>query len=250
VEQAQLLPTVAPVPAGAILGSLVEPNELLANLCHELRGPLTVMTGYLEILIQDWGEQLGAEPGQMLDRMRLSAAELAHTVENLIDWTNPAPPCPEQFDLEDLRAEVAPALEAIARRRGLLLRWEVAAEPRRLYCDRRMLRSILFNLCSNGLKFTERGEVRVRIAPLTGEREGLELEIADTGRGIDAADLALIFRPFVQLSHSNRRLSRGLGLGLALVKGQVGAMGGRIEVDSQPQAGSRFRVELPRVVPI
>ncbi|HLH76741.1 MAG TPA: HAMP domain-containing sensor histidine kinase [Candidatus Binataceae bacterium] len=248
MQEAQLLP-VTPVATGAILGSLVEPNELLANLCHELRAPLTVMTGYLEILIEDWGERLGAEPGQMLDRMRLSAAELAHTVENLIDWTNPAPPQPEQFNLDGLLSELAPALEAISRRRDLVLRFDVAPELRAVYCDRKMLRSILFNLCSNGLKFTDRGMVKVRIAPLSAGREGLALEIIDSGRGIDPESLALIFRPFVQLSHSNRRLSRGLGLGLALVKRQVAAMGGCVEVDSHPGAGSRFRVELPRVVP-
>lgn len=248
MQEAHLLAAVAPVPAGAIVGSLVEPSELIANLCHELRAPLTVMTGYLEILAEDWGERLGAEPGQILDRVRLSAAELAQTVENLIAWTNPMPPRPEDFSLEELRAEVAPALEAISLRRGLFLRWEGAPALRVRYCDRRMLRSILFNLCANGLKFTHQGGVSVRMAAMAGAR-GLELEITDTGGGIEPEALALIFRPFVQISQTNCRLSRGLGLGLALVQRQVDAMGGHIEVSSHPGAGSRFRVELPRVVP-
>jgi signal transduction histidine kinase len=228
--------------------------QIMANLSHELRSPLHVINGYLDILAEDWGARLDGEPSRILERLRLSAGELTQTVENLIEYaaaaTGTQAAVREAVELSDLIAELEPPFAAAARRKKIFLVWRVEPQLRLLNTDRRRLISILNNLVSNAIKFTDRGGVTVRLRRVRVRHERmLELEVSDTGIGFDPARQQEAFAPFIQLSCSNSRERRGLGLGLALVRRNVIALGAALEVRSKPSNGSRFRVRFGHGTP-
>ncbi len=220
-------------------------TRFLATLGHEIRTPMTGVLGMAELLqagqlqprqrqqvqaIQRAGEHLLRLVNDALDLARIEAGKL--TLED-------AP-----FDLHELLDEVAALLQPLAQAKHLafaLLR--APGTPRALRGDAGRVRQILLNLGCNAIKFTEEGEVAVRCAATP---DGLLLEVSDTGPGMDAAQLARLFRRFEQadgLSDAQRRT--GSGLGLAICQELAVAMDGRIEVHSQPGQGTCFRVHLP-----
>jgi signal transduction histidine kinase len=225
--------------------------EALANLAHELRTPLQVLLGYLEILRDDWADEFPPEPREMLERMNRNLHDLSHTVDNIMEfvlaeaggmtWVQ------EEVSLSGLVNELAPAIEAARSGKDLALRFDLGDAPQTVHVPRRPLRSILSNLVLNAVKFTERGDVTVRIGRMReqGAEDGLEIEVSDTGQGINPAMIKLAAEPFAQLSHSNSRIFRGLGLGLAVVHRNARLLGARLEVNSAPGHGSRFVVRIP-----
>ncbi len=233
------------------LGPDVGRFQIISNLSHELRSPLHVLSGYLGILAEDWGAELSGEPMLILERLRLSTAELTQTVENLLEYaaavTGTQAAVKETVDVADLIAELEPRFAAAAQRKKIFLVWRVQPQLGLVHSDRRRLVSIINNLVSNAIKFTERGGVFVLLrCPRASHKCLMELEVTDTGIGIDQRRLEDAFAPFVQLSDSNSRDHRGLGLGLALVRRNVIALGATLEVESKPSIGSRLRVRFPR----
>lgn len=225
--------------------------EALANLAHELRSPLQVLLGYLEILRDDWADGFAPEPREMLERMNHNLHDLSHTVDNIMEfvlaeaggmtWVQ------EEVSVVGLLNDLAPAIEAARSGKELALRFELGDAPRTIHLPRRPLRSIVSNLVLNAIKFTERGDVTVRIgrARERDGADGLEIEVSDTGMGMNPAMIKAAAEPFAQLSHSNSRIYRGLGLGLAVVQRNARLLGARLEVDSVPGHGSLFRVRIP-----
>jgi signal transduction histidine kinase/streptogramin lyase/ActR/RegA family two-component response regulator len=220
-------------------------TRFLATLGHEIRTPMTGVLGMAELLqagqlqprqrqqvqaIQRAGEHLLRLVNDALDLARIEAGKL--TLED-------AP-----FDLHELLDEVAALLQPLAQQRRLAFALQRApGTPRALRGDAGRLRQILLNLGSNAIKFTEEGEVALRCASAPG---GIVCEVSDTGEGMDAAQLARLFRRFEQaegLSGAQRR--NGSGLGLAICQELAVAMDGRIEVQSQVGQGTCFRVHLP-----
>ncbi len=225
--------------------------QIMSNLSHELRTPLQILSGYLDILSEDWAGQLGAEPVRILERLRINATEFTQTIENLLEYatmlTGTQATAIEPLEIADLVAELQTAFVAAAERKHIALRWRVQADLTHMHSDRRLLRSILSNLVSNAIKFTERGEVTLRLRRLRSQSKcTVELEVADTGIGIDAVRLSEAFEPFVQLSNTSARKHRGLGLGLALVASNVKSLGATMEVRSKPAFGSRFKIRFPQ----
>jgi signal transduction histidine kinase len=215
-----------------------------------LRSPLHVLSGYLGILAEDWGAEFSGEPLRILERLRVSTAELTETVENLLEYatavTGTQAAVQETFEVADLIAELDQRFAAAAQRKKLSLVWKVQPQLRLVHSDRRRLVSIINNLVSNAIKFTERGGVTVLLRCLRVKHKCLmELEVTDTGIGIDKGRLEDAFAPFVQLSSSNSRDHRGLGLGLALVRRNLIALAATLEVESKPSIGSRLRVRFP-----
>ena len=148
---------------------------------------------------------------------------------------------------DDLRTTVESAVEqadASARRRGVDLAMDLPESPLRVRHDPQRIGQVVGNLVGNALKFTPRGgRVRVTLRP---HRDGAQLEVADTGVGIDAAELPHIFERFYRGSSANEARSSGSGLGLAIVKSIVDMHAGRINVESRVGQGSTFRVVLVR----
>jgi signal transduction histidine kinase len=232
-------------------GSLRERFRIMSNLCHELRTPLQIFDGYLDILSEDWSNQFSAEPLRILHRLQLNAAELTQTIENLLEYAagiaGTQATAIEPVNLADLVAEMEAAFAAAADEKNISLCWRVEPDLIYVHSDRRRLRSIISNLVRNAIKFTDRGEVTVRMRRLPMQSGcAVELEVADTGIGMDEGRVSEASQPFVQLSDSNSRDHRGLGLGLALVTRNVKSLGATLEVRSEPARGACFKIRFPQ----
>jgi signal transduction histidine kinase len=225
--------------------------EALANLAHELRTPLQVLLGYLDILRDEWADKFDPEPRAMLERMNSNLHDLTQTVDNIMEFVmseaGATGRVEEDVSISSLVNDLAPAIEAAKGNKELTLKIDLEHAPQTIHASRRPLRSILSNLVLNAIKFTERGSVTVRISSSRagGTKEGVVLEVADTGLGMSPALIKQAAEPFAQLSQSSARKYRGLGLGLAVVHRNVSALGARLEVNSTPGRGSRFVVRIP-----
>jgi two-component system, sensor histidine kinase RetS len=225
--------------------------EVLANLAHELRTPLQVLLGYVDILRDEWAEKFDPEPRAMLERMNSNLHDLSQTVDNIMEFVMSEAGVTgrvgEDVSVSSLVNDLEPAIEAAKGNKELTLKIDLERAPQTIHTSRRSLRSILSNLVLNAIKFTERGTVTVRIASsrARGVEPGVVLEVADTGLGISPALIKQAAEPFAQLSQSSSRKYRGLGLGLAVVHRNVSALGAKLEVSSTPGRGSRFVVRIP-----
>lgn len=229
--------------------------EALANLAHELRTPVQVLLGYIEILLDDLGAELSDRPRDMIERMSCNAHDLARTVENLMEFAiagkNPQPQVEEAFEVKTLVEEAMPALEAANGKKKLDLRLALSESPKLVECARRPVRVILSNLASNAVKFTDSGCVTIAVTegPTRNGLDSIVLEVTDTGPGMDLRHLKRAFESLHQLSESNARRFRGLGLGLAVVRRNVSTLGATLEVQTAPGKGCSFKVTIPcRVV--
>jgi signal transduction histidine kinase len=225
--------------------------EVMSNLAHELRTPLQVLLGYLDILRDEWAEKFDPEPRAMLERMNSNLHDLSQTVDNIMEFVmseaGATGRVEEDVSISSLVNDLEPAIDAARGNKELTLKIDLERVPRTIRTSRRPLRSILSNLVLNAIKFTERGSVTVRIssARVRGAESGLVLEVTDTGLGMSAALIKQAAEPFAQLSQSSARKYRGLGLGLAVVHRNVSALGAKLEVSSTPGRGSRFVVRIP-----
>ena len=229
-------------------------REALGNLAHELRTPIQVIIGYLDILRDDYSAEFSKEVRDILERMSANVHDLAQTIDNLMQFmlsgteADEAVPSPqEEIGIPGLIAELMPVLEAANLRKRLDLRFEAGSAPATIRAPRQMLRSIILNLALNAIKFTESGGVTVRIRHVrgTGATDTFEIEVSDTGPGISPDLLGQALEPFTQLSASNTRRHRGLGLGLSIVQRNVAALGGKLELRPQAEPGSTFVVSIP-----
>ena len=222
----------------------------LARMSHEIRTPITALKGFAELL---------AEPG-LADALRLryaaimqrNSAHLGVLVDDILDLTRIEAGTLEvgraAFPLAPLLADLEQQLAERAREKGLgfALRLE-GPLPATIEADATRLRQVLQNLADNAIKFTERGSVVVAAVMAPGDV--LVVTVSDTGLGMDTAHLTRLFQPFEQGDASMTRRFGGAGLGLAISRALVQAMGGELAVRSTPRAGSTFRLTLPVGVP-
>ncbi|RFT16148.1 MAG: Phosphate regulon sensor protein PhoR (SphS) [Candidatus Saccharicenans subterraneus] len=217
-------------------------KEFVANLAHELKTPLTAISGFLETLEE---EKLSPEGRGYLDIIKRNTARLVRLVEDLARLSEL-----EEKGLEldkaplDLAAVVRGVVEAYqkeANNKGLYLKLE--AEPLPLIAaDAFQIEQLIINLVDNAIRYTEKGGVVVALKPEAG---GVLLSVTDTGIGIPEEHLPRIFERFYVVDKSRSRRTGGTGLGLSIVKHIVLAHGGKIEVKSAPGFGSSFTVWLP-----
>ena len=221
-------------------------SEFVATMSHELRTPLNVIMGYTDLLLEEAFGAIAPEQQNVIVRIQRSSRELfdlisatldlnrleAGRLEVALERVSPADL------LADLEADTAARLDA----RAIEVRWELAADVPDLQTDRAKLRTVLKNLVGNAIKFTERGSVTITAEPAG---ETVLFTVADTGIGIRAEDLPVIFDMFRQIENANTRRHGGVGLGLHIVKRLVEQLGGEVHVESELGRGSRFRVHIP-----
>ncbi len=226
-------------------------GDFLAFMTHELRTPLTGVLGMAELLkttrldeeqrdyvqsIASSANVLGALIGDILDFSKIDARRLQ--LEQV------------PFDVRAIVREVCGVLEGLALAEGLELICSIAPDvPATVTGDQLRVRQILFNLAGNAVKFTEEGEVLVRVTvspPVEGvARPHLLFEVVDSGIGIPREKLKQIFESFRQADDSTTRRYGGSGLGTTIARSLTRLMGGTIGVESEEGKGSRFWVRLP-----
>jgi signal transduction histidine kinase len=224
-------------------------SELVANVSHEFRGPLTVISGYTEILLGDGFGAIDGDLKMALQAIGRTASGLNHLVSDFLNYAKleakTLDVARQPISLQELTDELTRLVDAQRGNRALRFEVERGAVDR-VYTDPVKLRTILRNLVSNAIKFTAQGCVSLRIE---ADDEALLFRVADTGPGIAADAQELIFEPFRQLDGSTTRSYGGVGLGLALSRKLAQLLGGEILLHSQIGAGSTFTLVLPHVPP-
>ena len=222
-------------------------TAFLATISHELRTPLNSIIGFTGILLQGLAGPLAPEQEKQLGMVRGSARHLLALINDVLDISKIEA---DQLDLHleavDLGASVvrvAAALRPLAEQKGLALTVTVPTGLPRLTTDQRRLDQILLNLVNNGIKFTERGSVAIRVEP--GADGVVRIRITDTGIGVAQADLDTLFQPFRQIDTGLARAHEGTGLGLFISRRIAELLGGSISAESAVGAGSTFTLTLP-----
>ncbi|HEV7735430.1 MAG TPA: GAF domain-containing sensor histidine kinase [Candidatus Binatia bacterium] len=216
-------------------------SEFVSTMSHELRTPLNVIIGYTDML----DELDGSAHATALERIRGASRELLELIEATLNLSRLESghdlPHLEPVALDELWDELAQEFAALPRPTGVGLRWE-AATGGPVHADRRKVRIIVKNLVGNALKFTPTGEVVASCDVAPGR---LRIVVRDTGVGIRADQLPVIFEMFRQVDSSDSRSYGGVGLGLHIVHRLCGQLGGTVAVVSAPGQGSTFTVTLP-----
>ena len=226
----------------------VQKSQFLANMSHEIRTPLNGVLAMAQIMALG---DLADEQRERLTVVRKSGEALLEILNDILDVSKIEAGKLEvdciEFDLESVINGVRDGFVAVAARKGLDLTLdfeEGALGSRR--GDPARLRQIVSNLISNGLKFTSAGSVAITVrATGANGAEGVSLTVKDTGIGMPATKIPLLFQKFTQLDASTTRQFGGTGLGLAICHELATLMGGRIWADSVEGQGSAFHIELP-----
>ena len=234
--------------AGAQAASRAK-SEFLANLSHEVRTPLNGILGMAHLLRDS---TLSDEQGDWLGVLERSGRSLLHLLNDLIDMARLEAGqlglVENRFELADLVGEMVVAFADPVRDKRLAL--GIEATPERLpaiKADRARLRQILHHLLGNAVKFTDAGHVRLILSlrPTEDGKTLLGITIEDTGIGIPPAQMASLFEPFSQGDSSTSRRHGGTGMGLAICRRLVTAMGGRIAIEPREGGGTRAICILP-----
>jgi PAS domain S-box-containing protein len=226
-----------------VLATQAMRDKLTTALSHDLRGPLMAIAGFSNLLQHSWSETDTQKRTFLLERISANALEMGEMIDQLLDHSR----------LEQGWTEIAPRRIGLAAwvddwcrtKAPLLGEHRIVVDMREdqtIDVDRRALARIVGNLVGNAVKFSPKDSTITIAARTSGDDD--ELSVADEGKGITADLRDRLFEPFAQVDDADA--SQGIGMGLAVIKRYVDLHGGRITVQSEPGAGSRFTVHLPQ----
>ena len=225
-------------------------SQFLANMSHELRTPLHAILGFTQLMERD--SNLTPSQKDNLETVSRSGEHLLTLINDILEMSKidsgRVVLTPKVFDLYHLLGILEEMFQLQAHNKGLQLIFERdPAVPQHLKADEHKLRQVLINLLGNAIKFTQQGQVILRVSR-TAEEQGqdkstLHFEVIDTGPGIDPEEFQNIFDPFIQTA-SGQISEQGTGLGLAISQTFVHLMGGKLSVNSQLGQGATFQFDM------
>jgi signal transduction histidine kinase len=220
----------------------------LANMSHELRTPLNCIIGFTQLIHDGKVGPVSSDHKEYLGDILTSSQHLLQLINDILDNAKIESGRMEvlvtTFPVTGVIHELTQNLAPIMSTKGLKLIRDIPDDLPPITTDRRKLLQILLNLASNAVKFTERGEIRFQCRATS---EALQIAVSDTGIGINAKDMDLLFQPFSQIDGGLQRRQEGTGLGLHLSQNLARLLGGVISVESEYGKGSTFTLTLPLV---
>ena len=226
-------------------------SQFLANMSHELRTPLNAILGYTELILDNIYGEVSAKIRDVLERVQKSGRHLLGLINDVLDLSKieagQLTVSLNDYSFKEVVNAVVTAVEPLVAEKKLRLSVSLAQDLPVGRGDERRIMQVLLNLVGNAIKFTDAGEITVRVTSANG---AFLVSVADTGPGISEADQQKIFEEFHQVDSSATRTKGGTGLGLAIAKRIIEMHGGRIKVESTPWKGSTFSVMLPTRVAV
>jgi signal transduction histidine kinase len=224
-------------------------SQFLANMSHELRTPLNAIIGYDEAMLGGLAGEFTPQQLKLLGNIQYNSRRLLGLINDILDLAKI-----ESGSIQVFLSPMSPnkvIRETVESVRSLALDKKIDLNvdfdndvPEIVLGDANKLQQILVNLLSNAIKFTDSGGVTVSVVNLNSSH--WQIRVRDTGIGMPQDALSTIFEPFQQIDSTDRRKYKGTGLGLTITQRLVESLGGTINVDTKPGAGSTFSITLPR----
>jgi len=225
-------------------------SEFMAGMSHELRTPLAAIMGYSDLLEGEVVGPLSERQKEFMRRINAGARHLTGIIEEILTFSRIEAGregvYPEPVDPAAIAADALALVEPQGNEKGLVILAVFPEHPIEAVSDAGKLRQILVNLLGNAVKFTDAGEVELRVR---ADAEAVTFEIRDTGPGIPPEYLERVFEPFTQVDASSTRAKGGTGLGLPVSRRLARLLGGDLEVESAVGRGSRFTLIVPLAPP-
>jgi signal transduction histidine kinase len=223
-------------------------EDFLANLSHELRTPLNAIIGYSAILAEELQRVARTDQRAAFERIQINSIELLSLVDgvlllNALDAGEIALNI-RPFNLGDTVARAVEKFQALAKEKNLLLRAEVATDALAVISDEEKVERVLWGLLDNAVKFTAAGSVSV-VVRRASQRGAVEIEVSDTGIGMQREEIVRALEGLSQADASARRRFRGLGLGLRIATRLIELLGGDLRVRSEAAQGTQSFVTIP-----
>jgi len=221
-------------------------SEFLATMSHELRTPLNSIIGFTGIIMKGIAGEINDEQKKQLAMVNGSAKHLLSLINDILDLSRIEAGKMElsmkKIKLKEIISEVAQILSPSIFQKGLKLLIEIPEEIPEIYSDRKKVFQILLNLVNNAVKFTDKGEIKIKCEI---DNDNLQVSVSDTGAGIKKEDLEYLFEAFRQIDGTAQRKYEGTGLGLHLCRKLTTLLGGTIWAESDYGKGSKFTFTLP-----
>lgn len=222
-------------------------SEFISTVSHELRTPLSITKEGISLVVDEIPGKVNPKQKGILRTASENIDRLARIINDLLDISKieagKAELKKSPVDLRDLIKHVADSFSPEIKKKGLQLKVDLPQERAELNIDPDRITQVIINLVGNAVKFTEKGQVEIGLELKPDE---VECSVSDSGVGIAADNLPKVFGKFQQFSRTAGGGAKGTGLGLSIVKGIVEMHGGKVRVESELGAGSKFTFSLPR----